>query len=80
MAVIVAGDGDYVPVLESVKRLGLHVAVAFLTADTSKELRIAADAFKDVTEQLCQDWQRFHEDRARRDAKAAEADREEPRP
>jgi len=56
-AVVVAGDGDYVPLLEAVKRLGLHVGVAFLAADTSPELRIAADEYIDLTEHLVQSWQ-----------------------
>lgn len=74
VALLVAGDGDYVPVVESVKRLGLHVVVAFLAADTNPELRIAADAFQDVTEDLCRDWRHF--ERTRRDAEPSPGDQD----
>ncbi len=58
VAAIVAGDGDYVPLIDSVKRLGLHVGVAFIAADTSPELRIAADEYTDLTEDLLDAWRK----------------------
>jgi hypothetical protein len=45
-AVLVAGDGDYVPLVEEVKRTGKHVYVAFLeTHGLSPGLKLAADEF-----------------------------------
>lgn len=70
VAVIVAGDGDYVPLVEAVKRLGLRVGVAFLAKDTSPELRIAADAFTDLTEPLVSGWKMVLEIEARHAANA----------
>ena len=84
VAIIVAGDGDYVPLLQAVKRLGLHVGVAFIVKDTSSELRIAADEFLDLTEPLARSWQEYHAQNsseaayqakiAARDAEAATAE------
>jgi hypothetical protein len=74
VAVIVAGDADYVPVLESVKRLGLHVLVAFFAGSTSPQLRIAADEYVDLTESLTIDWielvKHFERQEVRRQAAA----------
>jgi uncharacterized LabA/DUF88 family protein len=46
-AVLLAGDGDYVPMVEEVKRLGKRVYVAFLAKDSSlnTRLQLAADEF-----------------------------------
>ena len=73
-AVIFAGDGDYVPVVEAVKRLGRHVVVGFFAGQghgLSPELRIAADDFVDVTRYLVGGWQRLYEQRAQQAAIAA---------
>jgi uncharacterized LabA/DUF88 family protein len=44
IAVLVSGDGDYVPVVEEIKRLGKRVVVAFFTDEgLNPELRRAAD-------------------------------------
>lgn len=62
VAVIVAGDGDYVPLVEAVKRLGLYVVLAFFStqgAGLSPELRIAADNFVELDERLISEWQRY---------------------
>jgi uncharacterized LabA/DUF88 family protein len=48
MAVLVAGDRDFVPLVEEVKRLGKIVVVAFIGADRgglSRELRVSSDWF-----------------------------------
>lgn len=55
-AIIVAGDGDYLPVIESVKRLGLYVGVAFFGDTTNKSLRIAADEYLDITQPFIDAW------------------------
>jgi len=46
-AVLIAGDGDYVPMIEEVKRLGKRVYVAFLAQDSglNPRLQVAADEF-----------------------------------
>jgi len=66
VAVIVAGDGDYIPVVEAVKRLGRHVVVAFFADKAhglSDELRIAADEFVDLRPYLVSWWGRFLSER-----------------
>jgi uncharacterized LabA/DUF88 family protein len=50
LCILVAGDGDYVPLVEEVKRLGRNVFVAFFKDNgLSSELRLAADDFLDLT-------------------------------
>ena len=48
VAVLVSGDGDYVPVIDEIKRLGRKVVVAFFTerCGLSPRLRLAADVFQ----------------------------------
>lgn len=58
-AVLIAGDGDYVPLVEDVKRLGKQVYVVFFAADgngLSPELRRAADTFFDFSPDLENRW------------------------
>ncbi len=58
-AVLVAGDGDYVPLVEEVKRLGKLVFVLFFrepAAGFSEDLRRSADHFLDVTEAFFEKW------------------------
>lgn len=50
--VLVSGDGDYVPLVEEVKRLGKIVHVRFIEACTNPELKLAADSFGDISELL----------------------------
>jgi hypothetical protein len=76
VAVIFAGDGDYLPVVEAVKRLGRHVVVGFFAGEghgLNDELRIAADDFVDLTPRLVGRWQQFLEQREREAAIAAHA-------
>ena len=73
VAAILAGDGDYVPLIEAVKRLGLHVVVGFFKEHgLSQELRIAADQFVDLTPHFVRAWT-SDKNRQERQA-AAEAD------
>lgn len=51
-AMLVAGDGDYVPLVEEVKRLGKQVIVIFFERWTKPKLRLAADQFVDVAERI----------------------------
>ena len=57
VAVIVSGDGDYVPVLEEVKRLGKVVyVVAFASNGLSPELRLCSDMFFDMESFFVSKW------------------------
>ena len=57
IAVLVAGDGDYLPVVEEVKRLGKLVYVWFFAQEgLHPDLRLAADYFKDISEDLVGSW------------------------
>jgi hypothetical protein len=58
-AVIVSGDGDYVPLLEAVKRMGLHAAAAFVSNDLSPEIPITADEFASLSLPLLSDWSSY---------------------
>ena len=49
IAVLISGDGEYVPLIEELKRLGKRVHVHFLNRHTNPELKLAADAFEDIT-------------------------------
>jgi len=70
VAVLFAGDADYVPVVEAVKRLGRHVVLGFFAGKghgLSDDLRISADEFVDLTPYLIKAWT------ADRDARQREA-------
>ena len=59
VAVLFAGDADYVPVVEAVKRLGRHVVLGFFAGKghgLSDDLRISADEFVDLTPYLIKAW------------------------
>ncbi len=48
-AVLIAGDGDYVPLVQEVKRLGKRVHVHFIDACSNPDLKLAADEFTGLT-------------------------------
>lgn len=52
IAVLVAGDGDYLPVIEEVKRLGKLVYVWFFEDGLHPSVKLAADHFTDLTNPL----------------------------
>jgi uncharacterized LabA/DUF88 family protein len=56
---LIAGDGDYVPLVEEVKRLGKRVDICFIGDCVSPDLRLAADRFIDLMSEI-QTWG-FHE-------------------
>ena len=59
VAVIVAGDGDYVPVVEELKRMGRTVYVTFFsepTAGLSEELRLSCDKFFSLSATFLKCW------------------------
>jgi uncharacterized LabA/DUF88 family protein len=51
-AVLIAGDEDYVPLVEAVKSEGRRVLVWFISNGISPALRRAADYFRDLDEPL----------------------------
>ncbi len=57
VAVLIAGDGDYVPLVEEVKRLGKVVLLAFFAdGGLSPDLRRACDDFFDITGTFVYEW------------------------
>jgi uncharacterized LabA/DUF88 family protein len=59
IAVLVAGDADYIPVVEELKRLSKLVYVWFFAQEgLHPDLRLAAEYFKDLTEDLVGSWMR----------------------
>lgn len=59
---LMAGDGDYVPVVNEVKRLGKVVIVAHFGsagAGLSRELRLSADKFVDIESHFLHRWWRY---------------------
>jgi len=60
VAVLISGDGDYVPLVTEVKRLGKVVCVAFFEdSGLNPELRLSADAFADIGPSFRSHWQGF---------------------
>lgn len=53
---LITGDGDYLPLLEEVKRLGKIVYLASFTTGLSQELRLAADWFGSLDEIFTEKW------------------------
>jgi uncharacterized LabA/DUF88 family protein len=57
IAVLVAGDGDYVPLVDAVKRTGKTVAVSFFADHgLNDSLKLAADDFFDLSPWLEERW------------------------
>jgi uncharacterized LabA/DUF88 family protein len=57
VAVLIAGDADYVPVVEEVKRLGKRVIVSFFEGSSlGLELRLAGDEFYDISSAFATAW------------------------
>jgi uncharacterized LabA/DUF88 family protein len=58
VAVLVAGDSDYVPLINEVKRLGKVVYVVFFqNYGLSPELHLAADMFFEMEHFFLERWQ-----------------------
>ena len=56
-AFLFAGDGDYVPLVEEVKRLGKRITVCFFAGKgLSSELRLKSDKFLDITNHFVKQW------------------------
>jgi uncharacterized LabA/DUF88 family protein len=59
-AVLVTGDGDYIPVVEELKHMGKSVYLVFFEDDgagLNKELRLACDKFFKLTTPFIHCWQ-----------------------
>ena len=56
---LVSGDGDYLPLIEEVKRLGKIVHLYAFESGLSPELRLAADGYSDVAEKFSKDLAEF---------------------
>ena len=56
--VLVAGDGDYVPLVKEVKKFGCVVVLLYFGNDAglSRELKMAADDYVDITEIMLKSW------------------------
>ncbi len=60
VAVLVAGDGDYVPLVEEIKRLGKRVYLLFFADEgLSPTLKLAVDEFYDLTPRFLDEWRKF---------------------
>jgi uncharacterized LabA/DUF88 family protein len=60
VAFLYAGDGDYVPLVEEVKRLGKGVYVAFFgSAGLNDKLRLASDTFFVIEDAFLKSWRRY---------------------
>ena len=60
VAVLLSGDGDYVPVVEAVKRLGKAIYVcSFQGTGLSQELRLASDTFYELEPFFLDTWRGF---------------------
>jgi uncharacterized LabA/DUF88 family protein len=51
-ALLFSGDADLIPVIEEVRRLGKLVIVGAFPDSTSPALRVAADAFLDISSEF----------------------------
>ena len=57
VAILVAGDGDYVPLVMELKRLGKVVSVAFFSnSGMSPDLRLASDNFYELEAVFIEAW------------------------
>lgn len=64
--VIMSGDGDFVPVVDALKRLGQRVIVCAFGSSTNREMVIAADDFIDLEPLIVSRW-REHLENIERD-------------
>lgn len=76
VAYLLAGDGDYVPLVEEVRRLGRMVIIVFFAEHGLKPaLRVAGNRFIDISDKFVYWWERFYSEReAREDQERREAE------
>ena len=59
VAVLIAGDGDYVPLVTEIKRMGKVVYLAFFeNSGLSQELYLASDCFLDIEKSFIESWEK----------------------
>jgi len=65
VAFLICGDGDYVPVVEAIRRAGKRVVVAFFGQGygLSPDLRIAADRYIDLEDYFLRSWREMYRER-----------------
>ncbi len=51
VAILVSGDGDYTPAVETVKEMGKHVECAFFPQETSSQLKQIVDIFFELNKE-----------------------------
>jgi uncharacterized LabA/DUF88 family protein len=56
IAVLVTGDGDYVPLVEEVKHQGKRVILQFVSVGLNPRLKVECDAYTDITADLQSYW------------------------
>ncbi len=61
IAVLVPGDGDYVPLVNEVKRLGKQVCVAFFGPEfgLNRDLKLASDNFANIEREFLLRWREY---------------------
>ncbi|PYV52217.1 MAG: hypothetical protein DMG98_24560 [Acidobacteria bacterium] len=60
VAVLISGDGDYVPLINEVKQLGKIVYVLFFSASgLNPELRLASDRYFEMEPFFCTHWNAY---------------------
>ena len=64
-AILVAGDRDYLPLVEEVKRRGKHVTIAFFNDWIHRDLRRAADGYISLDHVLKTSWSNYRASLAR---------------
>ncbi len=69
IAYLVAGDGDYIPMVEEVKRLGKIVYVSFFEKHgLNPRLKLASDFSYDLTAKFVESWRKHRDSLARQKA------------
>ena len=56
MAVLFAGDGDYLPLIEAVTRHGVRVWVSLFDATVHREMTLVSDWYTSMEEWLLESW------------------------
>ncbi len=63
VAVLIAGDGDYVPLIEEVKRQGKVVYLVFFRDEgLNQDLWMAADSYFEMKQFFIDSWNRFNQE------------------
>jgi uncharacterized LabA/DUF88 family protein len=63
-AVLIAGDADYVPLVDEIKRRGKNIYIAFFEgagSGLSADLRLRADGFHALNDEFAATWRRWLE-------------------